>query len=774
MNDPGANEGEIAWIGVDERDIPSKASGLVDYGLNTRFDNGQPTTRPGIALVPWLLTTGVTPFGDFHGAGLFEGEDGQEWILVAAGGNVYVMRPGMVAQEIPLPGGVTLSGRVRFRQAYNKVVMGRGFGLDPLEMPDLRAGFQAITQESSEAGNGTGTLPIPGHLYAEFTQDRLVICGDGDIGFVGDIGNYTRYATANAFRINTGSSDDLVRFVAYGRTSAVAFKRESVHLVENLVPDAVGDWSSASQFEITGAHGLAADDGVVKAGEDLFYISEKGVTSLRQTSEGNIRSVDLPLSDPMAKTWARVNKAHLAGAQIETWDNKLFVAVPLDRAEILGADLVGGGSYGFVGGLYFDRHPDTGVLMGYLAVSGLTAGATYRYTPATADDYGVRNGSEIIYGPCYFVAAGTSVYVYGANTETAGATVNEVEHQGVNTGILVYDFKTRAWAGLDYAPGVTEVAQFIKFHWEGRLVLGYVTPQGYFRIMGMGYQDIVIGSVVTPYADLMVIGLPGNGETVQVNSGDTITAYASSSFNEQGGADTWGVQYLNVARQNIWRDGSAFGGFDQDAGVLNSWSAPNTTPSQIPLGVRFTSTNGAAVSISTTGSWAFVDSHSGQEWMLQSIPVDIVFRLYKAGSVDWKKWRRVVLGLATWAAQWTLTSIGEGVGELREVQAQKSYDRTKNLTARAEDWDGSNANDDHETKNREDYSVILPPGGMNFGASGIRLDHFQAYSYDYQLPMTHGDSLQVRLQNAEGMIRVRHLALAAVLNDGQSTQKGAS
>lgn len=767
-------DGEDGWTGVDERPHPSKVQpGMVCSAKNARFRNGEIETRPGIALASWGLGVGRTPFGVMRGAGLYEGADGTEWLIVAAGSKVYATRPGMVAQELSLPDGFSISGKVRMVQAFDKIILGRGFDEAPLELRVLADGFREITQESSEAGNGTGTLVIPNHTYAEFMQDRLVIVGDGDIGYIGDIGNHTRYLKQNAFRINTGSFDDLVRVRRLGTTAALAFKRESVHLVDNLVPDANGDWSGARQSVVTDAHGLAADDALVAVGSDIYYLSERGVSSIRLTDEGNFRGVDLPLSDFMRKTWRRVNKDFLRGAQMSYWDSKLYVALPLDRAEILGDDLVPSGSvYGYAGGGGLYNHRSTGEIMAYKVVTGLTEGATYRFDPGSGSDFAVENGSEFQYGPQYIVAQGTSVYLYGENGSAVGATFREVEHQGVNTAVAVYDFVNQAWSGLDEAEGVTEVYQFVKFHWQGRQHLGYFTPAGYFRIYEFGSQDMVVRDLGAPFTDVVVTAKPGNGDTIQVNGGDVVTANGASGANEQAGPDSWGVSSQAVAPGNLWRDAFAFGGYDQDAGVSNSWSAPNTTPSQISLGVRFTSTNGSPVVVSTTGSWATIEARSGSEYRLQPVLLDVTLRGFNCRTVESKKYRRLVMGIAVWAAVLSVTVLPDGVGEDRSVLSGRAFDRKKSLLGRTGDWDDSNTGDDHGDPYREDYSVVLPETGMKLG-SGVVLDRFQEYVTDHELNLE-ADYVQVRIQSTGGRLKVRHVALEATYGNRRSSVKGVS
>ena len=247
-----------------------------------------------------------------QGATLFSDPNGTEWIVVAAEGRVFVTGEGRAAREISL-NGATLTGDCTFTQTYDQLLLWRGTGSAPLQMITFDGGFVAVTQTSSGAGAGTGTQVIPNSDGARFFQNRvfvpfIYVGAKKDFVAVGDIGNYTRYKfPQNAFRFNDGADDDIVDLAPFGRTSMAVFKQKSVRIVDNLVPDSNGDYSSAVSDIVTNTHGLVARGAWVGVGRDLFYVSTRGVTSLQLTEENRVKGVDLPLSTPLAATWARIN-----------------------------------------------------------------------------------------------------------------------------------------------------------------------------------------------------------------------------------------------------------------------------------------------------------------------------------------------------------------------------------------------------------------------------------------------------------------------------------
>ena len=154
------------------------------------------------------------------------------------------------------------------------------------------------------------------------------------------------------------------------------------------MPDSTtGDYSQAVSDVITTTHGLVARNAWTVVGRDLFYVSTKGVTSLTLTQENQVKGVDLPLSTPLAATWERINWRLRENIRLAYWDNKLFVAVPLDDGgQLESANLVPNGTT-YDGG-------------GSANVTGLTAGQTYLYT-AGVNDTGAATSPAVVTLSCF-------------------------------------------------------------------------------------------------------------------------------------------------------------------------------------------------------------------------------------------------------------------------------------------------------------------------------------------------------------------------------------
>lgn len=729
--------GDSRFIGVDERHSGA-APGFVTQARNFRFRDGVAEPRRGIWAGRWGKGDGTTPFSSVEGAAVAQDASGFKWLLVAAEGKVYITAPNNVAQEVSLPVGVTLSGEIDFVETNNQVMLGRGLNASPLRLRSFNSGFEEVTDATSGAGNGTGALTIPNFQHAEWVDNRLVIVGDEDVGYTSDALNPTRYSIFDKFRFNKGGKDNLVRFMELNDDAIIAFKTDSVLRIHNLVADANGDWSALKRHEITSNHGLAAARAVAKVGSDggestIWYLNTNGaVTSVRRTEEGTFHSVDLPLSETLKESFGRINQKHIGNAVMAWHDNKLFLAAPLDDAQRLGDEIAS--SSDTYSDAYFD-YVDTrsGVTVNHKQYA-VTAGQKYKYAQGASDKYLV-NGSTRIEGDSVFVAAGSTVDVVGNFDDAVTASLKPVSEEGVNNGVFVYDFENNAWAGVDEAEGILYVKRWVKLDIAGRERLCFVSNDGYIRVYPDGDEnaplvDEIWSATETPYVDVVLTRTPGHGETIQVNGGDTITLDVGASSN---GAASWGAMILGVqgvaqTGANLWADWLFAYGYNPDASVA-SWSAPNTTPTQIKHGVRFTATNGTLPTVTHNITGLIVDSHAAARFIQQEIDHLLITRGYGDEVPGQKAGVLVRLHLETWNPKLTVTQIMDGVNERFALATDVTRDRTKYLITKQADYVETNASDDHGAEKREDYSVVFHAAdGIQFNSNGLAFERHQEWS----------------------------------------------
>ena len=683
-----------------------------------------------------------------QGATLFSDPNGTEWIVVAAEGRVFVTGEGRVAREISL-NGATLTGDCTFTQTYDQLLLWRGTGSAPLQLVTFDGGFVAVTQTSSGAGEGTGTQVIPNSDGARFFQNRvfvpfIYVGAKKDFVAVGDIGNYTRYKfPQNAFRFNDGADDDIVDLAPFGRTSMAVFKQKSVRIVDNLVPDSNGDYSSAVSDIVTNTHGLVARGAWVAVGRDLFYVSTRGVTSLQLTEENRVKGVDLPLSTPLAATWNRINWNLRDKIRIGYWDNNLYVALPLDDARVVDTTNLATGNY----------DPASGNLN--LTV---TSGAAY-YFSFGPDELALVNGTDTLTRSGFFTAQSTTVVFNGTLNQPTTATLNYVPFYNCNTAVAVYDFQTGAWAGVDETPYVTHVKEFLTATIQGKQRLVAVTEDGLLRLWEEGFEDERLTTVALPYVDLTVESQPTGANTLQLNTatGDLIAVDSASAVNV---GTTWGTSTTALARTNLY-SGYA-------SGV--PWTAPGGTVTQQDYGIRWTSTtstlqpfalNGVTIMNSGAFDWAYVDLITGTQITTQSVSTSVTTRAYAMQDMDGKRFQQVGLRLVTWDPTFSITGLTDGVNETSTVATGQTRSNTVYSIDQAA-WVSTNANDDHGDPWREDYSVTLG-AGFNLG-SGVQPELEQQSLVRLKMQQR-GNSCQLTLANTDGRCTLKGVELEAIAGD---------
>ena len=723
-------DGDTGWRGVNLRLDPSLLpEGFASKAVNMRFRNGIAETREGSMVIAWLnnITGGnVTPWGTVYGVGVFRDPvTFMEYVLIAADGNVYACLPNNPPRLLSLPSGLTVTARCTFVQCFNVVVCLRGFAADPLVMTSLVTGFEAITQTLS----GTGTLTIPRALRGVNAGNRLWLAREDDTMVASDVQDYTRYSLMNDLRINQGTDDRIVTLTVFGG-DIIVLKDKTVHRLFSLQ----GDLSAVQAEEITRRYGCIAADSAVDCGSDLLWLSPEGVASLTLTEQNEVQAAQGALagknrmfSEDIGPLIQQVNGKYAGTAFGVLWQDRYYLGLPKDMAEILGNDLANG--------------QDTNSV-GVFTIRNLTVGRTYRWTPVDTGE-GARTfvcGTTTSLVAVTFVATATTATITFADPDnwTLNDTFTEV-FSGVNTALAHYDFQNAAWGGYDEAASIAFKFLFTATY-TNRQRLFVVTQDGYVRLWEEDYTD----RLSVPYADVTVTTAPAVGNTVRVNAGDTITATGSAS----NSGLNWGCQNIAAARQNIWGL-SVTTGYSPDA--TTPWSAPNTIPYR-PNGnaVRFYATNGVAPAVVTTGSWATVSIVVEQQ-----IVTSFETRAYRAPNADDVRPMWTTLDVQTWNPSYSADLLLEGVNEETAIVAATTRSRTnytKPFNKAA--WVTSNVNNDFDTPYREDYSIQPDTSSYAFtGGDGVRGDMHQAARHTVRL-RDRSRACRVRVASTQGRIRL--------------------
>lgn len=717
--------GDKGFVGVNMRLEPYQLPpGYVSEAVNMRFTRGVAETRRGVMKLGWMNTTAsgsMSAWGTVYGCGEFRDPSTRiRYTLMAADGAVYFTSEGNAPQTMTLPAGVTITYEVRFVQCQDAstdggvVVMLRGKTLPPLVCKGVRTGWVAINQSALDPGDGT--LEIPAAERGLFFRNRLWLVTD-DAVVASDIGNFTRYSIQNRFPINAGDGDVLLAIKPLNNSSLICWKQYSVHALAGIT----ADLSTVQAEEITSQYGMAARDSAVQVGDDVWWLSELGVMSLRVGELGKLQSMEVPVSDEVQPLIERINWKYASGSQGAYWNNNFYLATSLDDGEALGPELVGTVNYS----------------SGSSLTVPTTTGGRYRYTKG-ANEVLMTNVPTDYTHSVDFTATGGAVTLLGTGAGVAVTASIRRLYNGTNNAVLVYQFLNKAWAGNDESDQ-WDVKQFFTTRVSGKKRLFTCGSDGWNNL----YEETTDDASRWPYADVTVTNKPAVGNTLRVNAGTVVTAINNASNN----LAQWGCDTLAHAITNLWMDAGGAGGYSPDGSVV--WTAPNTIAIKTSTGVRYLSTNGAVPVVLTTGAWATVSYGTVSE-----IESYLVTRAVTSDAGDLSHFDFLDLDMQSWGLTYSVTTYTDGVEESNALVSGQLKDRTKwykpfDKAA----FDVGNADGRFMNAYRQDYSTVIDATGMFLGTAGIALELHQEAREALPVKLS-GRSARVKVESSTGRFRL--------------------
>lgn len=219
------------------------------------------------------------------------------------------------------------------------------------EVADLSSHSIVYTKRVS---NGRGYTYMPAPPWGVYHQRRLIVpffyTTTGSSGsevitnrsvqdelLLSDVFDSDTYdQLQNQFKVTAGIADYLKWVHPFTDDNAVAFNRNSIHLVSGLS----GSLTDISIKEITREAGLVAQKSVVTIGSRIFFLSDNGIYAAEFGDLYNLRGAGLPLSDPIDPIIKRINAAYAENAVAIYHDNRYWLAVPLDSSTYNNALLV--------------------------------------------------------------------------------------------------------------------------------------------------------------------------------------------------------------------------------------------------------------------------------------------------------------------------------------------------------------------------------------------------------------------------------------------------
>jgi hypothetical protein len=172
-------------------------------------------------------------------------------------------------------------------------------------------------------------LIMPFNFTADATADSFTSRGILDEIIASDILDTDTYDQIYAqYRFNAGEADFNVALHSFSEDNLMVFNRNSIHLVSNTTT-----LEGASTRLLTNEVGCVARKSVQQVGNQVIFLSDNGVYSTQFFDEYNLRGTETPLSEPINVTIKRINKTYWNNSVSVYFDNRYFIAVPLDSED---------------------------------------------------------------------------------------------------------------------------------------------------------------------------------------------------------------------------------------------------------------------------------------------------------------------------------------------------------------------------------------------------------------------------------------------------------
>lgn len=135
--------------------------------------------------------------------------------------------------------------------------------------------------------------------------------------------DYLHFSFVNEFRINSGSSDEIVDLFKFGASTVIILKGSSWAVLSNVTLDL-----SQITLDIRSEEfGCVARGAWTQVGSTAYFLSSTGVVTIRQSDLGALLGVTVPLSTAIPRAVSQIDWRYASTFRMAQWDNKLYVAV---------------------------------------------------------------------------------------------------------------------------------------------------------------------------------------------------------------------------------------------------------------------------------------------------------------------------------------------------------------------------------------------------------------------------------------------------------------
>jgi hypothetical protein len=335
-------DGDIGFVGLNSRDNPSALpQGIVSQSQNFRLDRGVATVRKGLQ----RKTIGALLGQTIYGIGTYINSTGQEIIVVVVTDGLYSYNPQLetLSAKVSFPAGETITTQdgCDVVMATDNIYISRGWSKRPLKW-DLATSVTVIHASGTgvEFPNCTGLLYYANRLIAlgKFHLESNTLRNYDTIS-VSNFLDFNDWDALDAFTINNGSNDQVVGVAPWTLNEFLVFMRNSIFYISvGSNRYVTGEALSNDSYVRTLATdiGCSARKSVVQAAGGVFFLSDNGVYFL-QPQPASAESMKLltmadPISAPIDDVIQRINRNYAHRAVATYWNNRYYLAVPLDSS----------------------------------------------------------------------------------------------------------------------------------------------------------------------------------------------------------------------------------------------------------------------------------------------------------------------------------------------------------------------------------------------------------------------------------------------------------
>jgi len=345
-------DGDNGFVGLNSRDNPaSLPKGIVSKSQNFRLDRGVATVRKGLKRKTSSTILGQT----IYGTGTMLSTSGQEIFIIVVTDGLYTYNPQseVFSTKISFPAGETITTQdgCDVVVAVDKIYISRGYSKRPF-VATINSTFDGIVS-ILVAPSGAGTYhEFPSSAGLLYYANRLIAMGkhhsDGytltsrsrDSVSVSNYLDSEHWAALDVFTFAEGSNDEVVAISPWTLNEFVVFLRNSIFYVNvgtgrYTNSDVLA--STASMRNLVSDMGCVAKRSIVLADGGIIFLSDNGVYAMNPTQVGTNESMRLltsanPLSAPIDDIIQRINRQYAYRAVGTYWNNRYYLAVPLDSS----------------------------------------------------------------------------------------------------------------------------------------------------------------------------------------------------------------------------------------------------------------------------------------------------------------------------------------------------------------------------------------------------------------------------------------------------------